>query len=64
MLVLALTALIASLPMPMFFPWLAVYFFFGYGIGFVIALLIGFLATYAGVWLGRNVGTALQTLER
>ncbi len=63
-LVLAFTALIAGLPAPLFFPWLAVYFFFGYGIGFVIALLIGLLATFAGVWLGRNVGTALQTLER
>ena len=63
-LVLALTALIAGLPTPMFFPWLAVYFFVGYGIGFVIALLIGLPAAYAGIWLGRNVGMSLQTLER
>ncbi len=63
-LVLALTALIAGLPMPLFLPYLAFYFFYAYGIGFVIALLIGFLATYVGVWLGRNVGMSLQTLER
>ncbi len=63
-LVLALTALIAGLPAPLFFPWFALYVFYAYGIGFVIALLIGFLATSAGVWLGRNVGTVLQTLER
>ncbi len=63
-LILAFTALIAGLPTPIIVPWLAVYFFYGYGIGFVIALLIGFLATYAGVWLGRNVGMSLQTLER
>ena len=63
-LVLALTALIAGLPAPLFFPWFAFYVFYAYGIGFIIALLIGFLATYAGVWLGRNVGMALQTLER
>ncbi len=63
-LVLALTALIAGLPAPLFFPWFAFYVFFAYGIGFVIALLIGFLATYTGVWLGRNVGMSLQTLKR
>ena len=63
-LVLALTALIAGLPAPLFFPWFAFYVFYAYGIGFVIALLIGFLATYTGVWLGRNVGMSLQTLER
>ncbi len=63
-LVLASTALIAGLPTPMFFPWLAVYFFIGYGVGFVISLLIGLLAAYAGVWLGRNAGMSLQTLER
>ncbi len=63
-LVLALTALIAGLPAPLFFPWFAFYVFYAYGIGFVIALLIGFLATSVGVWLGRNVGLALQTLER
>ena len=63
-LVLALTALIAGLPAPLFFPWFAFYVFYAYGIGFVIALLIGFLATYAGVWFGRNVGMSLQTLER
>ena len=63
-LVLALTALIAGLPAPLFFPWFAFYVFYAYGIGFVIALLIGFLATSVGVWLGRNVGMVLQTLER
>ncbi len=63
-LVLALTALIAGLPAPLFFPWFAFYVFYAYGIGFITALLIGFLATSAGVWLGRNVGMALQTLER
>ena len=63
-LVLVLTAFIAGLPAPMFFPWLAVYFFIGYGIGFVISLLIGLPAAYAGVWLGRNAGMSLQTLER
>ena len=63
-LVLALTALIAGLPAPLFFPWFAFYVFYAYGIGFVIALLIGFLATSAGVWIGRNVGMSLQTLER
>ncbi|GAC1462715.1 MAG: hypothetical protein PVSMB2_26960 [Ktedonobacteraceae bacterium] len=63
-LVLALTALIAGLPAPLFFPWLSFYFFYAYGIGFVIALLIGSLAACAGVWFGRNVGMSLQTLER
>ncbi|GAC1632177.1 MAG: hypothetical protein NVS4B11_32850 [Ktedonobacteraceae bacterium] len=63
-LVLAFTALIAGLPAPLFFPWFAFYVFYIYGIGFVLALLIGFLATYAGVWFGRNVGMSLQTLER
>ncbi len=63
-LVLALTALIAGLPAPLFFPWYAFYIFYQYGIGFVIALLIGFLATYTGVWFGRNIGMSLQTLER
>ena len=63
-LVLVLTALIAGLPAPLFFPWFAFYVFYAYGIGFIIALLIGFLATYTGVWLGRNAGMVLQTLER
>ncbi len=63
-LTLALTALIACLPAPLFFPWYAFYIFFQYGVGYIIALLIGLLATYVGVWLGRNVGTTLQTLER
>ena len=63
-LVLALTALIAGLPAPMFLPYLGFYFFYAYGIGFVIAMLIGLLASSAGVWLGRNVGMSLQTLER
>ncbi|GAC1643381.1 MAG: hypothetical protein NVS4B12_07610 [Ktedonobacteraceae bacterium] len=63
-LVLALTALIAGLPAPLFFPWYAFYIFYQYGVGFVLALLMGFLATYTGVWLARNAGMALQTLER
>jgi len=63
-LVLALTALIACLPAPLFFPWFAFYVFYAYGIGFIIALLMGFVATYTGIWLGRNVGASLQTLER
>ena len=63
-LVLALTALIACLPTPMFFPQYALYVFFQFGVGYIIALLIGLLATYTGVWFGRNVGTTLQTLER
>ncbi len=62
--ILAFTALIAGLPTPIIVPWLAVYFFIGYGIGFVIAVLLGLLATCAGVWLGRNAGMSLQTLER